>query len=432
MRNKRLWIIFLVVLLQRSIAFAQDSGNVLANLKGQIAYIGVDENVYSIDLASSQRRQLTEDAIHSQEVLRYYQLPTWSTDGRLAYFEASLAANNKPQLTVYVSLDGASAGKPVYSSENELVVYAYWSPQDCTVGEHCRDLAILLQGIDPQFTVRLIRDSQQNPSSQSVGKGNPFYYSWSPDGTHMLWQRSLQTLDVYDVNAQGISRTLPQQPGMFQAPAWSPVDDRMLLGARNSDGRSTDLVIMSDESTETLATGLMGSVAFAWSPDGSRVAFIDHKGNLAVLDAATGKTIARGATAGILAFFWSPNSDRIAYVTSSFSPGALTAKNGAANSSLVSYQQQQTPQLMWSVLNVNTGATNRYGSFQPTDDMVFLLSFFDQFAQSHRVWSPDGGYLVYSEITADNQSAVSILDTTQPDTIPVTVADGRIGIWSFS
>jgi TolB protein len=93
---------------------------------------------------------------------------------------------------------------------------------------------------------------------------------------------------------------------------------------------------------------------------------------------------------------------------------------------------QETIRLAWSVIDIPTGSTRRYGSWLPTREMVYLLSFFDQFSQSHRIWSPDSRYLVFSETNADNRSSISLLDTTQADSVPLSIADGLIAIWSYN
>ncbi len=89
----------------------------------------------------------------------------------------------------------------------------------------------------------MIRDLEDEPSVTQVGTGAPFYYSWSPDGQRMVWQRNNRQIDIFDVNANEISRTFDQLPAEFFAPAWSPVDDRVLFGVANgrwhrSRGRS--------------------------------------------------------------------------------------------------------------------------------------------------------------------------------------------------
>ena len=83
------------------------------------------------------------------------------------------------------------------------------------------------------------------------------------------------------------------------------------------------------------------------------------------------------------------------------------------------------------MLDVATGANRRLASFLPTSDMIYLLTYFDQFSQSHRVWSPDSQNLVYGELTADRQPVVTILSTSGTDSVPLTIAEGQIGVWSY-
>ncbi|HEX2905323.1 MAG TPA: hypothetical protein VHO69_00575 [Phototrophicaceae bacterium] len=403
---------------------AQDANNLPA-LPGHIAYIGTDQNVYTVRLADDQMTPLTTDASSS----RVYRWPTWSTDGRLAYFAT---AQNGPQLIteVYVSRDGTTPGQSVYGGENEVFNYASWSPQNCPERENCRDLAVLLSSAEADnLIVELIRD-QQAPTNETIGVGTPFYFSWSPDGSHMLWHRNNQQLEVYDVATNAITETLPIILGAFQAPGWSPVDDRLLFGTLNADGETTDLTIIGSTERQTLVSRLSGIAAFSWSPNGNYVAYTNREGPLLVIDTATGQVIARSPGSGILAFFWSPDSRQLAYVTLATPPSSFNVRmNSTGKVAAINYQD--TTGAAWAVLDVVTGSDRRYGAFIPTEAMFYLLVYFDQFAQSHRVWSPDSRYLVYAETTPDDKAIISILDTSLPNSVPFSLADGVIGVWSF-
>jgi TolB protein len=415
-----------VMLALPTLAGAQDD-TTLPELPGQIAYIGDDYNVYTITSQTDARAQLTDDAGIGQDSARLYQWPTWSTDGRLAYFQTELTRTSSTT-RAFISADGLAAGEERYTTDEKSFTYAYWSPQNCDVGANCRDLAILM-GVTGGFNVDIVRDSAENDGENvtTIGTGAPFYYSWSPDGARMLWHRNQDRLDVYDVTATD-QTALMQTPGAFAAPAWSPVDDRLLFG--EADGLGTDLIVVEGEVARTIANDLQGPVTFAWSPDGNQIAYVDRGGALIVVDAITGEDAARSSVTGVLAFFWSPNSQRIAFITLSTAPGSFNAFDPKSDL-LKALAQGDATGLAWSVIDVATNETRRYGTFTPTRELVYLLSFFDQFAQSHRLWAPDSAHILYSEITPEDRPVISLLDITRAVSVPLYLADGVIAVWSF-
>jgi TolB protein len=333
-----------------------------------------------------------------------------------------------------VSEDGSTSGDLIYTGSQEIFNYAYWSPQNCQSGENCRDLAMLISSQEKGMFVELLHDNGGESVSDTVGLGGPpFYYSWSPDGNRMLWQRGNRSFDIYNASEDSVTDTLTQLPGAIFAPAWSPVDDRLLFGARSTEGQRTDLVIVRQDEVVELALGLEGLVSFSWSPDGKyvayRVATPEAYGPVLITDAVTGETVARTPVNGAFAFFWSPDSHQLAYITLATPPGSFSASAEQGGHLAAPYQQEATG-LAWSVLNVETENVNRYGSFVPTNDMIYILQYFDQFSQSHRVWSPDSRHLIYSEITPEGP-VINLLDATRADNVPFSVAEGVIGIWSF-
>ncbi len=398
--------------------------NLLPDIPGRIAYIGMDYNVYTIDSGEEDHTALTTDAGVSGDTLRYYQLPTWSSDGRLAFFATILERSGAAATEILIATAESSETESVYTGDGQNLTYAYWSPRNC--GDNCRDLAVLLGDSSVNgFVVELIRSGERSRAIP-IGTGAPFYFSWSADGESMIWHRNNQRIDIFDVGSGEVVETLEETPGVFAAPGWSPVDDRLLFGAAAGSGE-TDLVIAANGVVTPLASGLTGPVWFAWSPDGSHVAYKHGDSPLFVVDTATGRTVARAqAQANIVAFFWSPDSRSIAYVTPfEDTPGSFSAKPNAQQ------EQPQVPRLRWSVLDVAQGSVRQLSAFTPTQEMIYLLSFFDQFAYSHRVWSPDSRHLIYAEIAPDRHPVISLLDATQAIAVPLIIADGVFGVWSF-
>lgn len=425
-------LLWAFILSSSTVSLAQDT---VADLHGHIAYVGIDQNIYVFNPHTGTDIQLTNDASANKR----YEWPTWATDGRLALFASRTSEDGRaPVFEAYVAeFDSA---KPevikVYEGAGQVFNYAYWAPEDCSAGTGCRDLALLLSSLSQGMFVELVRVTPgESITSQTIPGGPPFYFSWSPNGSQMLWHRRVanrQRFDIFDAASNGIDDTLSIVPGVMNAPGWSPVDDRLLVGVRSQNRTQTDLVIVENGETRPLVRGLDGLVSFAWSPDGTMAAYRSASqrdyGPLFVVDTQTGETLLRSPGSGVIAFFWSPNSEKIAYITLANPPGSFNASAAAVR--VANKLAQPELSLAWSVMSIRDGVTNRFGGFFPTEAMGYLLTYFDQFAQSHRVWSPDSRHLLYSEIGRGGP-VISVLDTSRPDSVTVSIKQGTLGIWSY-
>ena len=124
------------------------------------------------------------------------------------------------------------------------------------------------------------------------------------------------------------------------------------------------------------------------------------------------------------AFWWSPDSSRLAIVE---------------NSQVIDLA------FVWSVLNLETGVTKRLITLILTDDFLFVQAFFDQYAESHNIWSPDSTRIVVTgslpgpgrdaqPVSTANQtgtlgSQVWVLDATGVKA-PFSIGRGTIASWS--
>jgi TolB protein len=412
--------------------FDTEAQSELPSIPGHIAYIGVDQNVHVLDVTNNIRVQLTSDAGISQTQARIYQWPTWANDNRLAYFGTTVLPSGSVGVEAYIIQRPGSDPELVYSASDETFTYAAWSPQFCGDTPDCRDLAVLLSAAELEaFQVRMIRHTATDSDTFAAGEGVPFYFSWSPDGENMIWHRNNSLLDIYEIEERRSTR-VTSDLGAFFAPAWSPVDDRILFGLAGISGDGTDLAIATSpdgETIERLTRNLVSPVSFSWSPNGNQIAYLDGAGTLSVIDVITGESVLQSPIPGVLAFFWSPNSQHIAFVSlEGRDPGGFSAKMDA---SMV--MAQTTPGLLWSVIDISTGQLRRYITFRPTREMAYLLTYFDQFAQSHRIWSPDSRYIVFSEVgQGTGTPSIHVLDVSQTASVPLTIAQGVIGIWSYN
>ncbi len=384
---------------------------------GQIAIAGSDGNIHLYDPTSGTFTQVSTDGDNR---FRRFDWPTWSTDGRLAYFGVSVAEGDGYSLGIFVRPAEGGEAEKVYTSSRENFTYAFWSPADCPAG-NCRDLAVLASPNGSFFTLKRVRVSDEaDPEISDLGEGAPFYWDWSPDGQSMLWARFSASLEVYDSAADEISLTYEESQGFQRAVDWSPIDNRVLSAVLNEDGTS-DLMIFKGQTRTPIAEDLQSVVAFEWSPDGTQIAFLNGlDGALTVVDSATGKFVAAPASE-VVAFFWSPDSQKIAYLT--------FGQSDAGSSARPDFQEIL---LEWHVYDLASASSNSLSLFVPTDTMIYYLSFFDQFARSHRLWSPDSRYLVYGEALSDGSQQVSLIDVTTPGVSPQMIMAGEIGIFSWN
>lgn len=433
---KRLLLLMnaLVLFVLGGTIYAIDDGT--AALVGDIVVVGTDSNIYTVDFVDAVTHQLTEDASNT----RRYQWPTWSNDGRLAYFCCDLRRTNDLSSFVYVSADGQTAGDLVYEGQGEAVIYAHWSPDNCTDGANCRDLALLINDVlGGGLAIELVRNRADETTSERIFRGSPFYYNWNPTGTQLVFHRNNTRIELYDL-AQGDVTTRIDQlaPGSFQAPAWSPVDDRIVFGIANDEQTATDLVMLEDGALRTLVPDIQGLVSFLWAPDGSQIAYRvindDGIGAVVVIDAETADVVGESQSNGAIAFFWSPDSSKIAYVSFDTSRRSVMQERQFISAApQPAYQGQEATRLLWSIYDVGTHQDTAYTTFTPTYEMEYLFLYFDQFAPSHRIWSPNSTHIVYGEILGlrGNEAIVNILNIAQPEQSPVPIADGVLGIWSF-
>jgi len=109
--------------------------------------------------------------------------------------------------------------------------------------------------------------------------------AWSPDGTKIAFQSNrVDHTEIYVMNANGsgvtrLTNNLPNQcthpfgcPGE-RAPAWSPDGTKIAFVHRANDFGSDLDVMNADGSSVTRLTNAGGALRLAWSPDGTKIAF---------------------------------------------------------------------------------------------------------------------------------------------------------------
>ena len=396
----------------------------------RIAYVGVDENIFTINPDGSDSKRLTGAAsarsvggilaqpLGQTSVLHSW--PTWSPDGsRIAVSRVSLEGA-EPQVSLLVIDAETGALTRIYENEpgaspviaESVPHYMYWSAN----GEKLAFIASTTMALS-----LFVNDGAENAVVSSQG---PLYFKWAQDGNSMLiHSRDTLFRAVAPFNAPP-ARLAPMDP-VFRAPDLS------------SDGRTAAFLSATEQGHALLAGNADGSEGFReilpvdppsallWSPAGDTIAVADDAGagapgyrRLRLVDPQTGvaTTLLEEPMA---AFYWSPDGQRIAYVAIDL----------------------DTRRLVWKVVSVSGGEPWQLVSFVPSQGMLTAISFFDQYAHSHSVWSPDSGSLTFAGQTGSgmeesngatpNQSSIYIMNT-EPGSLPRRIASGTLAFWSWN
>ena len=404
----------------------------LERKSGLIAYLGVDGNMYVSDQAGGNLKQLTEDARipeNQGDPLLYYQYPTWSRDAsQLAFMGLSSDGQQTETKLMVANMDDDSVDE-IYTSESEHPIYLNWSPDNTNLSFISTTVSgqnMMLQTVPVQGGERTILDT-----------GSPYYWSWAPDGSVMIVHAggaaasSPEHLAFLNVDSENVTEHgLESTPAPFQAPAWSPDGSRIAM-ARLSEQKNEIIVTdAAGENAEKVGT-FTTNTAFAWSGDGSRLAYINGEqaldagtiGSLHVVDMETNEELVKEGN--IIAFFWSPSGEEIAYFV-------LLQAQAEGGSSGDSGEAQATPQLVLNlhVLDVASGESRDLFTYRPTQQFFSILPYFDQYHQSATIWSPDNNNLVLSFLGSSGNPGIAIV-AASGNLEPRLLAEGYLAFWSW-
>jgi len=327
-----------------------------------------------------------------------FQFPAWApTDNRIAAIGGSRGGSG-----VFVVTDEPAAAPPLelYASANQTPIYLYWAPDG-------QALSFLANDRRETLALYLV-DTAGEGAGQRLAGGSPFYWHWTADSREMLvhvgFAGDAARMALIDRN--GRERVpLGSAPGFFQSPAIS-ADGRFWSYAQMQAGGVSWLIVDNREADETYTQRHAGAIAFSWSPTANQLAYISGEpdsyrfwGPLRLRDADTGEERLL-SDEFVLAFFWSPDGQKIAVISAELDgaggveallPGDAKAAWRVAKPT----QQMFAHRFRLSVINPRTGEGLRLASFTPSTLFINqFLPFFDQYAHSHRLWSPDSSALV--------------------------------------
>lgn len=351
------------------------------------------------------------------------QFPVWSSDGnRLAVIVGDIAGGRVDLIDVA----RGDAPTTIYRPSGRSPIYLAWSPDD-------RTLAVLANRAGGGLALDLVDVSRalngEPDAVRAFAQGAPFYWSWSRTGRSLLVHVDVmgptRLAGVTGIDAFEVRRPLPD-PGAFQSPAFS-ASERYVAYATLTAGGERRVVVAPNP--ELPAAGLFtrtlphrGQAALAWRPGSEQLAVqsaavpAPHAyGPVDLLDVATGE-VTRLTDDPVVASWWSPDGRWLATLspvggggdrTVQASAGAGTTGAGAAQ--LVDQRVQRGNLLLsLKVVDADTLQTRVLGAFVPSPTFAGqYLPFFDQYARSHRLWSPDSDALVMPAV--DEDGAVQVV-----------------------
>lgn len=346
-------------------------------------------------------RPLTTDA-DGQRLTYMFAAP--APDGRSVASVAVRSAPTPSTALIVHGLDGSYA--TLYQQANSDPFYLAWSPDS-------QKLAFLTSRTSGML-LHAVASNGATPA-QALAPGIAAYFAWSPNSQRLLMHMSdgppFGSLKLYEWGS-AVPQSLDTDLAFFRAPLWLdgqralvsvPQSKGAALATIDHTGKLLQQIIDVDEAT-----------VFVTAPNGQYIAYMSYQGiypGQLHVSRTDGSEEHRYDPAPALTFFWSPQGDRLAFLTLVTGPSSTPASTA-----------QRQPQLRWNVLTIGDGSVRSYDPFVPTEQFVSLLPYFDQYAQSVRLWDANGLRLLYAA-----QEGVYVLDVQTGATHKVS--PGVLGFW---
>lgn len=322
--------------------------------------------------------------------------PVWSPDGRsVAWAELELDDQGSSSRVVTSAPDGSARTEfPVETG----TFFLQWDPTSTRIAYLGNFQGTIGMGVAG-------RGSNGDPVATTLGVGQPFYLSWSPEGQQLLIHVGSETLGTLDL--KGNLLPIGDAPGIFQAPIWL-ADGRMVYATTAKDRQV--LIVRDGERAEELVT-FRGSIEFVASPDGKRIAYrVNDGGGLGGIDvvdvrSARSRSVTESPTS---AFHWSPDGRQLLLMTMEDGDDPTTHR--------------------WRVWDGKVEAPIG-PTFLPSPTFWRdYVPFYGQFAQSMTLWSPNGSSFAFAGLIGE-RAGIWVQDLDAED--PTFVLDGgSVVAWS--
>ena len=402
---------------------------------GRIAYIDQLGDVYTIKPNGTDRRKLAsgellQSAAFTPRIIQSpratqdaYSWPTWAPGGdRLACFRMILAEAGQTG-GLYIFDVASSRVLNVHKDLGLQPIYAYWAPD----GQHLAFLRNREQTLSLELWPAPSASFGWQPPKR-IADGAPFYFDWRSDAEVLLFHSggdrqvpSGSSVGLLNIE-NGTTKIVSPTPASFGAPSWSFDNKWMAYGDEQQAQSPVALMVAPADGGEPQAfADVSQRLALGWSPTESRIvvattSFMDGSvyEELQLIDIPSGetRTLLKDHFA---AYFWSPNGKRILYAR----------------------RQPGSPFGTWVVVDVDSGKSTDIIDFSPSRPLTQVFQYFDQYALSHRLWSPDSRHFVFAgsagsdshPSTALQSPGVYVVEAI-PQATPQLLSDGPIAFWS--
>ncbi len=384
--------------------------------QNRIAFVNPSGQLVTTSPNGSDSRVLTPPG-------RSYQFPAWSP------VENTLAAagiDNEGGCVFSVQDRADAETERLYGDPSGAPIYLYWAPDGKAVG--------FLANTEGGLGLRVV--GTDGAEARQLLTGNPIYWQWSGDSARLLVHSgggSAGRVSFYRA-AGGAGEPLAE-PGPFNAPGLSTSGTYRAYAEFTGSVNRVVLAGNRPRNAELRReVPYEGVAALSWSPVAEQLAIMNPPrasprpyGPIRLLDADTGDLTPLVDTAAV-AFFWSPDGNYIAYLTPVRRREGQQA-DAARRATFVSATGSAQPQtlLELNVVEVATGRSRLLTAFAPTPLFVGqFLPFFDQYALSHSVWSPESDAVVLPMLSENGPQIVVVPLEGKPETI----AQGEMPFWS--
>ncbi len=413
------------------------SGQTSPPAAGQIAYVGRDANIYvcsapcdsptcitcgvKAEQARASEFRQAATTVQAPAPIRPtpYNWPSFSPDGRQIAYSSARGHGDSGTYGIH-SYDLARRAAITIFESSDRPIYFSWLPDV----HH-----LLFLASDDQSLKLILAEARENRPVRIILTGLPLFFDWNQALDELAFhyvqptEERLEQVGLMQVtdHDQREIKIISKGSAPFRSPAWSPDKSRLAYVLDNKNGQVALVVANADASSPREMVGLAPGInSFVWAPDSKRIAFATQKseGKIAydgvnLLDVASGN-ISALVNEPVIAYFFSPDGRRLAYIGTT--------------------EQSNT----WNVIDLAGGKSRKLANFMATGTESITYQVFDQYALSHRIWSPDSRALVFAGVMVKAGVAVPP-EAMPPASIwmlpvdggpPQDLADGEVAFWS--